>query len=81
MMRDMPGQTEEIHQQDMEILKEMGYPQKISNIYRNFQLAVCAPFPGTRMYEELITQYGEDALNDFKKYDGSSETIMRDINI
>ena len=80
MMRDMPGQTDAIHEQDMKILKDMGYSQNYSNIYRNFQLATCAPFPGTKMYNDLIQKYGEAALSCFSKYDGSSETIMRELD-
>jgi len=76
MMKDMPGQTEEIHQEDMKILQELGYGEK-GNIYRNYQLSRCAPFPGTEMYKELIKKVGEDVLENYKEYDGGQETIMK----
>lgn len=75
MMKDMPGQTEEIHQEDMKILKDLGYSTK--NPYRSYQLSRCAPFPGTEMYKELGEEFGEEALNEFKLYDGGKETIMK----
>ena len=59
MMKNLPEQTEEIHQKDMKILKDMGYkrnrrfPHKPSK-YRKYQLSTCMPFPGTRLHTELL---------------------------
>lgn len=59
MMKDLPGQTEKIHKKDMKILRKLGYtshkgfPHRV-NIYRNFQLSECIPFPGTKMYEDMM---------------------------
>lgn len=78
MMRDMPGQTEEAHQLDMKIIHDMGFTTK--NIYRSYQLSRCAPFPGTELYEELHSQGNKAALQDFKKYDGGQDTVMKVIN-
>ncbi len=75
MMKDMPGQTEEMHQEDMDILKDLGY--STMDKYRNYQLAVCAPFPGTEMHRELSVKFGKEALSDYKLYDGGQETIMK----
>jgi len=77
MMKDLPGQTEEIHQNDMKILKDLGYEN--TNIYRTFQLSRCVPFPGTEMYRELVAKYGEEKLKDYKFYDGGQETIIKKI--
>lgn len=79
MMKDILGQTEEIHQNDLRILDELGYPkpEKNFNIYRNYQLARCVPFPGTKMFEELVKKVGEEVLKDYKLYDGSKDTIMK----
>ncbi|CAD6491536.1 MAG: Radical SAM superfamily protein [Candidatus Argoarchaeum ethanivorans] len=77
MMKDLPGQTEEIHQKDMKILKDFGYGK--DNIYRSYQLASCVPFPGTEMYRQLIEEIGEDKLKDHKLYDGGQDTIMKKI--
>ena len=78
MMKYLPGQTEEIHQNDMRFLRSLGYvPSEEGNIYRNFQLSACAPFPGTEMYRNLVEEVGEDALANFKLYDGGHETVMK----
>jgi len=77
MMKDMPGQTEEIHQNDMRILHGLGF--STTNIQRSYQLSHCSPFPGTEMYRELVEKHGEDKLNDYSKYDGSKDTVMVDM--
>lgn len=77
MMKNLPGQTEEIHYRDMEILKELGY--SLQNVYRNYQLASCAPFPGTKMYNDLLEENGKEFLNDYRRYDGNQDTIMTEI--
>ena len=79
MMKDIPGQTDEIQQEDMKILQDLGYGEK-GNIYRNYQLSRCAPFPGTEMYKELVDKVGEDVLKDYKDYDGGQETIMKNLS-
>ncbi len=76
MMKDMPGQSEEAHRKDLDILNDMGYVND-GNIHRNYQVAVCAPFPGTEMYRDMVEKYGEEAMEDFDLYDGSRETVMR----
>ena len=76
MMKNLPGQTEEIHQNDMKILKELGY--SIDNIKRSYQLASCVPFPGTQLYKELVEKYGEERLKNWEKYNGATNTIMMD---
>ncbi len=77
MMKNLPGQTEELHQKDMKILHEMGFSQY--NVRRSYQLSSCAPFPGTKMYEEIMA-YDPDELKDFSKYDGFQETVMNQVN-
>jgi len=77
MMKDLPGQTHEIHQRDMEILHSLGFSTE--NIYRSYQLSACAPFPGTKMYEDLVKEKGE-FLQDFRQYDGGQATVMNEVN-
>jgi len=78
MMKDMPGMTEEMHQNDMKIMSDLGY--KLSgNIYRSFQLSSCVPFPGTKLYEELKQSKGEEVLKDYKAYDGGQDTVMKKV--
>lgn len=78
MMKNLPGQTEDMHKLDMDILADLGFAEK-GNIYRNFQLSRCAPFPGTEMYNELVEKFGEGKLNDYKLYDGGQETVMKKV--
>lgn len=77
MMKDIPGQTEEIHQNDLKILGELGYGH--NNIFRSYQLSSCVPFPGTKMYNDLAKEKGEVALNDYSLYDGSQDTITKNL--
>lgn len=72
MMKNLPGQTEQIHQRDMEILKDLGYNEQ--NMLRHYQLATCAPFPGTELYNYLKAK-GIKNLGDYKRYDGSLDTF------
>lgn len=74
MMKNLPGQTKEIHLKDMKILEEMGYERNLgfphrANKYRHFQLSSCVPFPGTKMYEDLRKDKKE-TLKDYVRYGG-----------
>ncbi len=77
MMKDLPGQTEEIHLNDMKILEDLGFAS--NNIFRSFQLSSCVPFPGTEMYNQLIRGYDPNIFGNFKLYDGSRETVMKEL--
>lgn len=77
MMNDMPGQTIEDNENDMRIIKEMGY--STDNIYRSYQLSRCAPFPGTKLYEQVKEKLGEEKMKEYSAYDGGQDTIMKDI--
>jgi hypothetical protein len=77
MMKDLPGQTQEIHARDMAILHDMSF--STNGKYRSYQLASCAPFPGTVMHRKLSQGNDVDALKDFKSYDGARETVMKTI--
>lgn len=84
MMKDMPDQTDEMHQEDMRILSGMGFLSTDTpgfTKYRNFQLSRCSPFPGTELYREMVDKVGADKLSDFTKYDGGKETVMKDIKL
>lgn len=76
MMKDMPGQTEEMHQLDLQILKNLGFSTDYRHP-RNFQLSRCVPFPGTQMYEEIKQK--KNNIDQYDKYDGSQHTIMKEI--
>ena len=72
MMKNLPGQTEKIHQRDMEILKELGYDMYSRD--RNYQLSSVAPFPGTELYRQLKAK-GVANLDNWSRYDGGQETF------
>lgn len=74
MMKDMPGMTDEIHKNDLKILSDLGYSP--DNVMRSYQLSICAPFPGTKMYDELSSKHGEEKLKDWKLYDGGVDTVL-----
>jgi radical SAM superfamily enzyme YgiQ (UPF0313 family) len=78
MMQDMPTQTDDIHHNDLKILKEMGFSN--DNVFRTYQVAKCVPFPGTPLYNELVKIKGKKAVDDFSLYDGGQDTIMRDLD-
>ena len=76
MMKDMPGQSDKIHRADIEILSELGYrPSSSGDIYRNYQLSHCAPFPGTEMNRQLSQKLGVKSMKLYQDYDGGRETI------
>jgi len=78
MMKNLPGQTEVIHMRDMEILHDLGF--SMENIFRSYQLSSCAPFPGTKMHEDLVKD-GSTELQDYSRYDGYQETVMNEVNL
>jgi hypothetical protein len=47
MMKDIPGQSQEVHENDLCRLRELGFME--DNPYRTFQLSSCRVFPGTEM--------------------------------
>lgn len=77
MMKDMPGQTEEAHELDMQIIRDMGFTTH--DMRRSYQLSHCAPFPGTELYEQLKGSTDTIILQDFRKYDGGQDTVMKEI--
>ncbi len=78
MMKEMPGQSDAIHHEDLRILKDIGFDNK--DIYRTYQISNCAPFPGTKMFLDLVKKYGEKAMENYSQYDGGQDTIMKELN-
>jgi radical SAM superfamily enzyme YgiQ (UPF0313 family) len=74
MMKDLPGQTAESHAEDMAILAGLGY--STDDPSRSYQLAACAPFPGTKLHAQLVERFGADAVRDYRRYDGGADTVM-----
>lgn len=78
MMKDMPGQTEEIHKKDMELLEEMGFTLNCGK--HSYQLSVCSPYKGTVLYKELEEKLGKEYLEEHNKFDGTRDTLMTELN-
>jgi len=53
MMKNMPKQTQQDHERDMQIMRELKFTQDTSNPHRTFQLSDCEPFPGTELFTEV----------------------------
>ncbi|MDR2124025.1 MAG: radical SAM protein [Desulfovibrio sp.] len=78
-MRNLPGQTDAIFEQDQKILKNLGFME--NNPYRTFQLSSCVPFPGTPLYAETAKRHGKEKMEDCLRYDGTQDTIMQDLHM
>ena len=70
MMKNLPGQTEEIHCKDMQIIHDLGFGKSPK---RTYQLSSCIPFPGTAMYKDFVAKYGLKALEEMNAFDGSNK--------
>jgi anaerobic magnesium-protoporphyrin IX monomethyl ester cyclase len=79
MMKDLPGQTNQMHQSDMKKLQGLGF-KEFGDKYRQIQVSVCAPFPGTKLFEEIKDKVDSDKLDDYRLYDGHLNTIMKYFN-
>jgi radical SAM superfamily enzyme YgiQ (UPF0313 family) len=80
VMKDMPGQTDEIHKTDMKILHDLGFKLNSSNIKRSFQLSTCVPYKGTKLYEQVKALIGEERFEKEAQYDGMQNTLMSKLN-
>ncbi|MBQ7215804.1 MAG: radical SAM protein [Synergistaceae bacterium] len=72
MMKNLPGQTEEMHRKDMEIIHGLGFGRSSK---RTYQLSSCIPFPGTAMYKDFAAKYGLKALEEMAAFDGASKNF------
>jgi len=61
----------------LKTIKEMGFSNE--NILRTYQLSKCAPFPGTKLYEQMETKLDEATLKTYTLYDGGQDTIMKNL--
>ena len=53
MMKNMPQQTQQDHERDMQIMRELEFTSDTSNPRRTFQLSDCEPFPGTELFADV----------------------------
>ena len=53
----------------------MGY--STHNMQRSYQLSICAPFPGTKLYEQVKEKIEENELKKYKKYESSYNKILK----
>jgi len=85
MMQDLPGQSEEAHKRDVAILTKMGFKEAkpfphSPSIYRRYQMATCAPFPGTELYDFIVKKGKADFVNDSSAYDSNTTSVMKRLN-
>lgn len=74
LMKDLPGQTAASHAADLRFVESLGF--RHWHRRRGYQAASCAPFPGTRLHEELFPGPGAAALSGPAFYDGNRRTVM-----
>ncbi|MGO9566322.1 MAG: B12-binding domain-containing radical SAM protein [Desulfomonilaceae bacterium] len=70
-MKNLPGQTELDRQNDIRILDELKTLGERSRNVIHWQISDCIAFPGTELWEEMITAGKGDLLRDFELYDGA----------
>ena len=68
MMKNLPGQTEEMHCHDMEIIHKLGFGKSRK---RTYQLSSCIPFPGTSLYDDFVKKYGLKTFESMSNFDGA----------
>lgn len=70
-MRNLPGEKPGSWQRDQELLQGLERLGAERNNRVHWQISDCIPFPGTELWEELVTAGHRDTLENFELYDGS----------
>lgn len=71
-MKNLPGETDEDWENDLKILNELKELGAKSNNVIHWQNSDCVAFPGTELWEEMITLGKGDELRNFDLYDGGT---------
>ena len=69
-MKNLPGETEEDWQNDLRIMNELEALGARSGNVVHWQNASCVAFPGTELWDEMVSLGKGDRLRDFDLYDG-----------
>jgi anaerobic magnesium-protoporphyrin IX monomethyl ester cyclase len=72
-MRNLPGEKSGSWQRDQELLKNLASIGAEHGNKVHWQISDCIPFPGTELWEELVSLGHSDSLLNFNLYDGSTE--------
>ena len=70
-MKNLPGETDDDWQNDLKILTELKQLAERSGNTVHWQNSDCIAFPGTELWEEMITIGKGNELRNFDLYDGS----------
>jgi anaerobic magnesium-protoporphyrin IX monomethyl ester cyclase len=70
-MKNLPGEPSGSWERDQTILKELQDLGAKRGNRVHWQISDCIPFPGTELWEELVSLGKVDYLKDFTMYDGS----------
>lgn len=70
-MKNLPGESAGSWEKDQQILKELQTLGQKRNNRVHWQISDCIPFPGTELWEELVSMGKGESLKDFSMYDGS----------
>lgn len=72
-MKNLPGEKNNSWQDDQAKLIELQQIAKNNNNIVHWQISDCIPFPGTELWEELVSEGHGESLKNFSMYDGSPE--------
>lgn len=71
-MKNLPGETDEDWESDLQILNELKEIGAKSNNIIHWQNSDCVAFPGTELWEEMVTLGKGEDLKNFELYDGGT---------
>lgn len=72
-MKNLPGETDRDWKNDLEALNELKSLGERSKNVIHWQNSDCIAFPGTELWEELVSMGKHDSLKDFTLYDGNPD--------
>ena len=82
-MKNLPGEKKGSWENDQIILKELQSLGSKNNNIVHWQISDCIPFPGTELWEELVSLGHEEKLKNFSLYDGTpsnNQTLADTVN-
>jgi anaerobic magnesium-protoporphyrin IX monomethyl ester cyclase len=71
-MKNLPGETDEDWENDLKVLNELKEIGERSNNVLHWQNSDCIAFPGTELWEEMVSLGKGEELKNFELYDGGT---------